>query len=79
MIIATQNPVTKAGRRAPSTAILRRCITHYLPELKPDEIIQILASKGISAEEVQAMTDAYENKRVYTVKTSYHLCTIFVI
>ena len=39
-----------------------------MPEFKPDEIIQILASKGISAEEVQAMTDAYENKRVYAVK-----------
>ena len=39
MIIATQNPVTMAGRRAASTAILRRCISYDLPEFKPDEII----------------------------------------
>ncbi len=68
MIIATQNPVTMAGRRAPSTAILRRCISHDLPEFKPDEIIEILVSKGISPAEAKAMTDAYEKNRVYAKK-----------
>jgi len=68
MIIATQNPVTMAGRRAPSRAILRRCITHQLPEYKPDDIQHILVSKGIILEEAQAMTEAYEKNRVYAVK-----------
>ena len=68
MIIATQNPVTMAGRRAPSTAILRRCITHQLPEYKPEEIQHTLVSKGISLEEAQAMTEAYEKNRIYAVK-----------
>ena len=68
MIIATQNPVTMAGRRAPSTAILRRCITHQLPEYKPEEIQHTLVSKGISLEEAQAMTESYEKNRVYAVK-----------
>ena len=68
MIIATQNPVTMAGRRAPSTAILRRCISHDLPEFKPDEIIEILVSKGISPAEAKAMTDAYEKNRAFAKK-----------
>jgi len=68
MIIATQNPVTMAGRRAPSTAILRRCISYDLPEFDPGEIIEILVSKGISPEEAQLMTDAYEKNRIYAIK-----------
>jgi MoxR-like ATPase len=68
MIIATQNPVTMAGRRAASTAIRRRCITHDLPEYKPEEIQHTLVSKGIPPNEAQAMTEAYEKNRIYAIK-----------
>jgi MoxR-like ATPase len=68
MIIATQNPVTMAGRRAVSTAIRRRCITHDLPEYKPEEIQHTLVSKGIPPNEAQAMTEAFEKNRIYAIK-----------
>ncbi len=68
MIIATQNPVTMAGRRAPSTAILRRCITHDLPEYHFNEIVSVLISKGITFEVAEEMTKAYEKNRDYAIK-----------
>ncbi|NDH10024.1 MAG: hypothetical protein EBY16_10570 [Gammaproteobacteria bacterium] len=68
MIIATQNPVTMAGRRAASTAILRRCITHQLPEYKPEEIEHTLVSKGISPEKAQELIAAYQTNRDYAIK-----------
>jgi predicted solute-binding protein len=57
-----------AGRRAVSTAIRRRCITHDLPEYKPEEIQHTLVSKGIPPNEAQAMTEAFEKNRIYAIK-----------
>ena len=46
MIIGTQNPVTMAGRRAPSPALARRLTTINVPDYTTDELNQILIHKG---------------------------------
>jgi hypothetical protein len=63
MVIGTQNPITMAGRRAPSTALQRRLITTTLPEYTSSEIHSILCSKGIAVNEAELMIEIYESKR----------------
>jgi AAA domain (dynein-related subfamily) len=63
MVIGTQNPITMAGRRAPSTALQRRLITTTLPEYAAIEIHSILCKKGIPESEAALMTAAYESNR----------------
>ncbi|NDH09891.1 MAG: hypothetical protein EBY16_09885, partial [Gammaproteobacteria bacterium] len=68
MIIGTQNPVTMAGRRAASTALLRRVISTTLPEYEPAEIGHILKNKGVPAPVADDMMTAYEKKRAHAIK-----------
>lgn len=63
MIIGTQNPVTMAGRRAPSTALSRRMITKELPLYPDKEMLSILIDKGISKAEANDMITAF-NKNI---------------
>lgn len=67
MIIGTQNPVTMAGRRAPSTALQRRLITTELPQYNVEEMKAILQTKGIHESEVNAMVAAFEKNHSYAV------------
>ena len=62
MIIGTQNPINMAGRRAASTALLRRMTTVILPEYDTNEIRSILVHKGIFYWDAVVMADAYQNK-----------------
>jgi MoxR-like ATPase len=68
MVIGTQNPITMAGRRAPSTALLRRLITSTLPEYSDNEMRSILKNKGIAPEEVELMINIYQSKREQAIK-----------
>ncbi|MCL5273005.1 MAG: AAA family ATPase, partial [Gammaproteobacteria bacterium] len=65
MIIGTQNPVTMAGRRAPSTALSRRMITNELPPYPDAEMRIILMNKGISKEDAKGMIVAYNKNLNY--------------
>jgi hypothetical protein len=67
MVIGTQNPVTMAGRRAASTALLRRLISTQLPEYTRDEIKIILVAKGIESNEADSMIEAYEETRAFAI------------
>ena len=58
MVIGTQNPVTMAGRRAPSTALKRRLITTVLPDYPEEELIEVLVHKGLSPVHAKAMIEA---------------------
>ncbi|MGL5742036.1 MAG: hypothetical protein ACRCXC_05555 [Legionella sp.] len=51
MVMSTQNPVTMAGRRAPSTALSRRLITAELPSYSEHEMRHILSAKGLNQEQ----------------------------
>jgi hypothetical protein len=59
MVIGTQNPVTMAGRRAPSTALARRMTTVELPPYPLEEIRSILINKGLSAPQSLAMAESF--------------------
>jgi Fe-S cluster assembly iron-binding protein IscA len=67
MIIGTQNPVTMAGRRAASTALLRRLINTQLPDYTPDEVKTILRAKGVASNEADSMIDAYEENKAFAI------------
>ena len=68
MVIGTQNPVTMAGRRTASPALLRRLISTQLPEYTSDEIKIILLAKGINSDEADSMIEAYEETRAFAIK-----------
>lgn len=68
MIIGTQNPVTMAGRRAPSTAFARRLMTVKLPDYSFEEVKTILIGRGIDAYEALLMASAYEKQIAYAQK-----------
>jgi hypothetical protein len=68
MIIGTQNPVTMAGRRAASNALLRRVVSTTLPEYESDEIRHILKNKGVPANVADDMITAYESKQAHAIK-----------
>lgn len=64
MIIGTQNPITLAGRRAPSNALARRLMTVTLPHYPRDEMIAIIAPK-VGYKHAITLITAYEEKRAY--------------
>jgi MoxR-like ATPase len=65
MVIGTQNPITMAGRRAPSTALARRMITKELPSYPAEEMQRILIEKGMSKTEAKSMITAFNKNLDY--------------
>ena len=65
MIVGTQNPITMAGRRAPSTALARRLITTELPVYPVEELQAILINKGLSKRQANELIDAYTTNLTY--------------
>ena len=68
MIIGTQNPITMAGRGAPSSALSRRMTTIELPDYSPQEMYSILISKGLPKKEASLLVHAYEQQVEYAGK-----------
>jgi hypothetical protein len=63
IVIGTQNPITLAGRQAPSTALSRRMITCVMPEYPADELQRILhAVTSISLEDAMTMVKAFQKQ-----------------
>jgi hypothetical protein len=63
MVIGTQNPITMAGRQAPSTALSRRMITCVMPEYPADELQRILhAVTGIPLDDAMSMVKAFQKQ-----------------
>jgi len=63
MVLGTQNPISMAGRRAASTALLRRLTTLTLPEYTAEEIQAILTRDWISSIDAKLLIQAYEAQR----------------
>lgn len=63
MVIGTQNPITLAGRRAPSNALSRRMITEKLSVYPEAELLTILKKKEMSTLEAKAMIEAFQENR----------------
>ncbi|MBA2655499.1 MAG: AAA family ATPase [Tatlockia sp.] len=63
MVIGTQNPVTMAGRRKPSNALMRRMMPVELPLYPAKELKTILIKRGIERKRGKAMINAYQRKR----------------
>lgn len=61
VVIGTQNPVTLAGRRAPSTALARRLSTAYLSAYTHQEMRDILIAKGVDRENADLLVGSYEH------------------
>lgn len=59
-VIATQNPVTMAGRCAISPALSHRLITTTLSPYPREEMINIVNSKGLSKDKAILLVDSYE-------------------
>jgi hypothetical protein len=71
MVIGTQNPITMAGRIAPSNALRRRLIHVELPPYPEDEMLTVLLSKGLNKIYAQALITAFTNQ-LNTAKTKQH-------
>jgi hypothetical protein len=65
MVIGTQNPITMAGRRAPSTALSRRMTTVDLPPYTAEEMQAILVVKGLARDTATVMINAFQAQRTY--------------
>lgn len=66
MIIGTQNPVSMAGRRAPSNALSRRVMTIELPDFPMDEAKAIMNETiGISEQQQTALINSYIKQAEY--------------
>lgn len=63
MVIGTQNPITLAGRRAPSNALSRRMITEKLSVYPKAELLTILKNKDVSPLEAKEMIKAFQENR----------------
>jgi hypothetical protein len=63
MVIGTQNPITLAGRRAPSNALSRRMITEQLSVYPEAELLTILKKKDVSTLEAKEMIKAFQENR----------------
>lgn len=61
-IIGTQNPITMAGRRAPSPALARRFTTMSVPDYTTKELHKILITKGAHPELAEYLVDVFEMK-----------------
>lgn len=61
VVIGTQNPVTMAGRRAPSNALARRLMTIVVPPYNTKEMVSILIASGLKEYTATVLVDIYEN------------------
>jgi hypothetical protein len=71
MVIGTQNPVTMAGRRVPSTALSRRLTTIELPPYSVEEMHEILCAKGLPKISITTMVNTYQQQAAYAKR--HHL------
>lgn len=71
LVIGSQNPVTMAGRRAPSTALARRLITTELPPYPTEEMIEILLKKNLPDEVARSLVEVFEKQVAYA--KAHHL------
>ncbi|WP_419418832.1 AAA family ATPase [Legionella sp. D16C41] len=60
LVIGTQNPVTMAGRKAPSTALSRRLIKTELPPYGSEEMQDVLGNKRLDEKTAAKLVNAYE-------------------
>lgn len=67
MIIGTQNPTTMAGRRAASTALMRRTMQLTLSSYTIEEMQQILIKKGVEPEVGAQLVLAYDTQRKHAL------------
>jgi predicted AAA+ superfamily ATPase len=67
MVIGTQNSMSSAGRRAASTALLRRVTSVTVTPYQPDEMKDILIQKGIESTEADDMVEAYIKQREHAI------------
>ena len=68
MIIGTQNPVSMAGRRAPSTALARRVCTITIPPYPANEMIEILLKKGVPESKARILVEVYHERLAYAIQ-----------
>lgn len=59
MVIGTQNPITMAGRRAPSTALSRRLTTLVVDPYPLEELNAILIARGLKEGEAKTLAEAF--------------------
>ena len=71
LVIGSQNPVTMAGRRAPSTALARRLISTELLPYPTEEMIEILLKKNLPNEVARSLVGAFEKQVAYA--KAHHL------
>ncbi len=68
MVIATQNPITRAGRRAASPALARRFITKVIADYSDEEKQHILQHKGLTPNEANVLVTAYNKQATFAQK-----------
>lgn len=68
MIIATQNPISMAGRSAESVALERRFMKIYLPEYIASEMRSILINIGLEIQRAAQLVKEYMAVRLYGLK-----------
>ena len=66
-IVGTQNPVTMAGRRAASSALMHRTTTCVLSDYDAAEMNDILVKKGVNKADAESMVRAYLLQRQYAI------------
>lgn len=69
-LIGTQNPITYSGRKAKSTALERRLLKCQFSEYPLNELIDILHSKGLDLERAKALSNAFQEQRIYAIKNN---------
>ncbi len=65
MLIGTQNPANKAGRRRASTAFARRIIQETVPSYPHQEMCEILIKQGLNQKVAKQLVRTYEDNREY--------------
>lgn len=68
MVVGTQNPITMAGRRAPSTAQSRRMITEIIPPYPVKDMQSILISIGVPEAYVPDLVSSFQQQVRYANK-----------
>ena len=59
-VLASQTPITMAGRRSTSVALKRRVLTVNPPNYEHDEIVTILIAKGMDPDNAELLVKAFE-------------------
>ena len=77
MVLGTQNPISMAGRRAASTALLRRLTTLILPEYTAEEMQDILTRYSISSIDAKLLIQAYQAQRLDAKANRLHTVPCF--